>query len=448
MPKPSAPLRRFQAHLNELLSVRDGRAPCADHHIRMAMLGAPSAEEAELCGNTLTILESVPDWEPVSEVLRRIVREIQDDLLGMKPRKPAENTLDRPPVPKARVIAFYLPQYHPIPENDQWWGKGFTEWSNVGKAKPLYHGHVQPQLPGELGYYDLRVSETRIAQADLARAYGIEAFCYWHYWFAGHRLLERPFMEVVESGQPEFPFCLGWANQTWSGIWHGAPNKILIEQTYPGLKDYQAHFESLLPAFRDKRYLKVNGKLVFLIYSPQSIPNPFIFTEYWQQLAESEGLAGFHFIAHMTRSPEEFGCQSCVDNAPFYDMNAPALNVEPMSAEGVPKVVSYDELVQYLQRYPLAHNEHPLVFPNWDNTPRSGKNGIVLHGSTPEQFERMMNDAVAKAAKNPNAESRFVFIKAWNEWAEGNHLEPDLLHGYGYLDAVRNSVYGKNILSR
>ena len=435
MPKPSAPLCRFQAHLNELLSVRDGNAYHADHCRRAAALGAPSREEAELCRNMLTYLETVPDWYRESDVLRRILGEIENDQRHTGATGP-----------KARVIAFYLPQYHPIPENDKWWGKGFTEWTNVGKAKPLYRGHEQPQLPAELGYYDLRVPETRSAQAELARTYGIEAFCYWHYWFAGHRLLERPFTDVVKSGEPDFPFCLGWANQTWSGIWHGAPDKILIEQTYPGLADYKAHFDALLPAFTDKRYLKVNGKLVFLIYSPQSIPNPFLFTEYWQQLAESEGLPGFHFIAHMSRTPENFGCQSCVDNAPFYDMNAPLLGVEPVSADGVPRVVAYGELVKYLERYQLAPQEHPLVFPNWDNTPRSGKNGIVLQGSTPEQFEAMMNNAVRKAGVKSDPDQRLVFIKAWNEWAEGNHLEPDVLHGHRYLEAVRNSVYGTSVL--
>ena len=147
---------------------------------------------------------------------------------------------------KARVIAFYLPQYHPTPENDQWWGRGFTEWTNTAKAKPLFPGHYQPHVPADLGFCDLRVPETRIAQAEMARTYGIEAFCYYHYWFGGQRLLERPFNEVLASGQPDFPFCLCWANATWSGIWHGNPKRILMEQAYPGAEDYEAHFRELL----------------------------------------------------------------------------------------------------------------------------------------------------------------------------------------------------------
>ena len=169
---------------------------------------------------------------------------------------------------KARLIAFYLPQFHPIPENDEWWGKGFTEWTNVAKARPLFRGHHQPLVPADLGFYDLRVPETREAQASLAREYGIEAFCYYHYWFAGKRILERPFDEVLASGQPDFPFCLCWANQSWTGVWHGAPNKVLIEQTYPGQDDHRRHFEYLLPAFADRRYLRVEGKPVFRDLQP------------------------------------------------------------------------------------------------------------------------------------------------------------------------------------
>ena len=155
------------------------------------------------------------------------------------------------------VLALYLPQFHPIPENDRWWGKGFTEWTNVTRAVPLFRGHVQPHLPADLGFYDLRVGEVREAQADLARRHGVTGFCYWHYWFAGHQLLQRPLDEVVASGRPDFPFCVAWANQSWSGIWHGAPNRILIEQTYPGPDDDLAHFRSLTAAFEDPRYIRI-----------------------------------------------------------------------------------------------------------------------------------------------------------------------------------------------
>lgn len=199
----------------------------------------------------------------------------------------------------ARVIAFYLPQFHPVPENDEWWGKGFTEWTNVGKARSLFPGHYQPKVPADLGYYDLRVSETRKAQADMAREYGIEGFCYWHYWFGnGKRLLERPFNEVLASGEPDFPFCLAWANESWRGYYHGIKAKeTLIDQLYPGEEDYIAHFNAVLPAFKDKRYITVDGKPLFMIYHPfdnQMEINTFI--KLWRELAVQNGLEGIFFV--------------------------------------------------------------------------------------------------------------------------------------------------------
>ena len=201
---------------------------------------------------------------------------------------------------KARVLAYYLPQFHPIPENDEWWGKGFTEWTNVGKAKPLFPGHYQPHVPADLGYYDLRVPETREAQAQLAREYGVEGFVYWHYWFGnGKRLLERPFNEVLASGKPDFPFALAWANETWKGFWFGADGSrnALIEQMYPGDDDYINHFYTVLPAFKDRRYITCEGKPIFIIYHPTQMPEMLHFISLWQDLAKQNGLKGIYFIA-------------------------------------------------------------------------------------------------------------------------------------------------------
>src|SRR5215831_8995727 len=198
---------------------------------------------------------------------------------------------------RARAIALYLPQFHPIPENDEWWGKGFTEWTNTAKAKPMFRGHYQPHVPADLGFYDLRVPETREAQAALARRYGIEGFCYYHYWFAGRRILERPFNEMLHSGAPDFPFCLCWANGTWSGIWHGDPNRILIEQTYPGRDDHEAHFQALLPAFRDRRYIQVEGKPVFVLFDAHLFPDARATLALWRDMAASAGLSGLHIVA-------------------------------------------------------------------------------------------------------------------------------------------------------
>ena len=194
-------------------------------------------------------------------------------------------------------IAFYLPQYHPCEENNIWWGKGFTEWTNVAKAKPLFYGHKQPNIPSELGFYDLRLEEVRIAQAELAKQAGISAFCYWHYWFGnGKRLLERPFNEVISSKNPDFPFCLAWANHSWyAKTWDKkGTKKLLIEQTYPGKDDFIAHFNELLPAFKDKRYLKYGNKPIFVVFKPLDIE--FDYISLWNDLAIKNGFDGVYFI--------------------------------------------------------------------------------------------------------------------------------------------------------
>lgn len=361
----------------------------------------------------------------------------------------------------ARLIAFYLPQFHPIKENDKWWGKGFTEWTNVAKAKPMFRGHWQPHVPADLGFYDLRVPETRINQAEMAQAYGIEGFCYWHYWFAGKRLLERPFNEVLASGSPNFPFCLAWANQTWTGIWHGAPNKILIEQTYPGKQDYEAHFNALLDGFMDERYIKVDSKPLFLVYDPYNLPEPKQFTDLWRELAIRAGLKGLYLIGKMNHhpwSPEEAGFDGAfTDTIPitlrkvsgyqnglgrYAGMIAKkALNriIRRLSIKTLyrPRIYSYEDIVNAgLPELNPTIDQYPCVVPNWDNTPRSGLNGLVLHNATPELFKRHLEEAIGQISHKAN-DRRIVFIKSWNEWAEGNYLEPDLKFGHAFLEATK-----------
>lgn len=354
---------------------------------------------------------------------------------------------------KARLIAFYLPQFHPIPENDEWWGEGFTEWTNTAKAKPLFKDHYQPHVPADLGYYDLRVPETRKAQAEMAREYGIEAFCYYHYWFAGKRLLERPFNEVLESGQPDFPFCLCWANQTWTGIWHGSPNKVLIEQTYPGEDDHRRHFDYLLGAFLDQRYLRVEGKPVFVIYTPDELPDSNRVTELWRNLAVQAGLPGLFLMAvHSSPAydPKKAGFDSVIMSRlpPKRFMikwltwkNLFRFKYWDAYRRNFPTVHEYKYAIRHVIREPVAGIEsYPCVIPNWDNTPRSGANGLVLHGSTPELFRSHLQKAIQRVVDLPIAR-RFVFVKSWNEWAEGNYLEPDLHFGYRYLEVVREELH-------
>jgi lipopolysaccharide biosynthesis protein len=345
--------------------------------------------------------------------------------------------------PTARLIAFYLPQFYPIPENDTWWGKGFTEWTNAAKARRLYPGHYQPHVPADLGYYDLRVPETRIAQAELAREYGIEAFCYYHYWFAGRRLLERTFEEVLASNQPDFPFILCWANQTWTGTWHGAPDRILVEQTYPGIDDHRRHFESLLPAFNDQRYIRVNGKPVFIVYRPTELPDTSKTIELWRDMAREAGLAGLHFVAvgHADWALER-GFDAAILNQLFVTPEAQQVLefkfFRQLRRLGFPSIQRYRHNVLGLPER-LDDRVYPTVIPNWDNTPRSGAAGFVMHGSTPELFREQLTRALVSKRTAPR-EDRLVFIKSWNEWAEGNHLEPDLKFGLRYLEAVRDCL--------
>jgi lipopolysaccharide biosynthesis protein len=357
---------------------------------------------------------------------------------------------------KARCIAFYLPQFHPIPENDEWHGKGFTEWTNVVKAKPLFRGHYQPILPADLGFYDLRLPESRIAQAELAEEYGIEAFCYWHYWFGnGRRILERPFKEVLESGKPDFPFCLAWANSSWTGIWYGMSDKVLLKQEYPGMEDHKNHFYAMLSAFKDKRYLRVNNKPLFFIYDPRKIPDAIDFMQLWNELAKKEGLDGMYFVGALwydNEVLEGYDATTLLDpfeNPPLkytFLGRIPSAVISKVSKvirlnllKEPRRIIEYDDFVKYLNNRELGENELPLIVPNWDNTARCGLMGSVMVNSTPQKFDIMFKSALKKIEHKPHDE-KIIFIEAWNEWAEGNYLEPDRKFGRQYLDVVKKNV--------
>jgi hypothetical protein len=352
-----------------------------------------------------------------------------------------------------RSLALYLPQFHPIPENDRWWGKGFTEWTNVAKAKPLFEGHWQPRLPADLGFYDLRVPEVRTAQALLAKKYGIYGFCYWHYWFGGKQILERPLQEVVSSGEPDFPFCMAWANQTWKGTWHGLSNsRMLIEQTYPGNADHEAHFYTMLPAFVDKRYITVYGKKLFLVFMPLEIPDSRLFIDQWQTLAVKNGLNGFHFVAmHMPLDWDyrSYGFDAVLEDAtPWKDHLVQNTSLSPKHfpkslfsgtkrPSNGPRNVSYSAFLTEYPKNILNSHQYPLIYCDWDNTPRSGFDGWSFRDFDLSLFERQCMEAFIKT-DNKTDEEKFVFIKSWNEWAEGNYLEPDTRFGHGYLEAFRS----------
>lgn len=349
---------------------------------------------------------------------------------------------------KPRLIAFYLPQFYPTPENDEWWEPGFTEWTNVARAKPLFKGHYQPRIPRDLGFYDLRVPETREKQVQLAREAGIEGFCYWHYWFGnGKRLLADVFREVVESGKPDFPFCLCWANHSWyAKTWDpNVPDKLLMEQTYPGVEDYEAHFYEMLPAFKDKRYMRMeDGRLIFGVFDSDMFPNPQEFFDTWNTLAKENGLAGFSFFGLAQGEKRYEKVKDAGFDTIVYDClndyrNMPSSSIirrigYRLYKKSLMRVTQYSDYAEGTVKTYKQHPEFtPCINPDFDHSPRSGYSGIILHGSTPKKWGKMLKD-VAKSVLSKQNSNNLLFIKAWNEWAEGNYLEPDRKWGKGYIE--------------
>jgi len=352
------------------------------------------------------------------------------------------------------MFAFHLPQFHPTPENDQWWGKGFTEWTNVAKAKPLFRGHYQPHIPADLGFYDLRLPEARHAQAEMARTYGVEGFCYYHYWFGGRRILERPVNEILASGEPNFPFCLCWANHSWNNTWQGT-NEMLIEQTYPGIEDHVAHFNWLLEAFSDSRYITIDGKPLFMIYFPDDIPGLTRVVGLWREMAIKAGFPGLHLVGVSHRDEWWDPRERCLD--------ASVMQVLPRRDGRIPRrylltkihaavrrgstnltIWDYEDVIPSLLRSNSPEwLDYPVVLPNWDNTPRSGLRGLVLHNSTPELFRLHLRQALSKIEARRD-EDRILFLKAWNEWAEGNYVEPDQRWGTQWLEVIRDELQSSN----
>lgn len=351
-----------------------------------------------------------------------------------------------------KAIAFYLPQFHPVPENDEWWGKGFTEWRNVAQAKPQFPGHEQPHIPADLGFYDLRVPEVRQAQADLAREYGIYGFCYYHYWFNGRRILERPVDEIVASGKPDFPFCLCWANENWTRRWDGWDNEVLLKQTYSA-EDDAAHFRALEPYFEDPRYIRVDGKPMFLVYRASRFPDPAATVARWRAQARRASFQGVYLCnvestAADTGLAMSAGFDAAVEFAPDWECLTEPIRPLP----GLPRFLRArlsdkfwweNDVYEYrvLRERMLAKADPPYirfpgVTPAWDNSARRKKHAVMLRNSTPDEYEKWLGAVVSRFAP-PSKEEDFIFINAWNEWAEGNHLEPCLRWGRKYLEATK-----------
>ena len=354
---------------------------------------------------------------------------------------------------KPRILSFYLPQYYPTKENDEWWQKGFTEWLNVGRAKPLFRGHYQPKVPTELGYYDLRIPEVREEQATLAMEAGIEGFCYWHYWFNGKRLLDRVFTEVVESGKPDYPFCLCWANHSWyRKSWDPTkPNVMLIEQTYPGVEDYSNHFYALLKAFKDKRYIKVEGKPVFGLFRPLDILNFDLFIKTWNELAQKEGLPGFYFFGFTFEESQIEDIKKLgVDSIVFdYMLSAYRKRENGLFKKikrklrqylGLANVFPYRDYIDILlKQFNNDKTVKPCIIPNYDHSPRSGNKFVIIHDSNPKDWGYLCKSVINRI-QDREQQDNFLFIKAWNEWGEGNYMEPDLKYGRGYIDELKKAL--------
>ena len=341
-----------------------------------------------------------------------------------------------------RTIAFYLPQFHPIPENDLWWGQGFTEWTNVTKARPNFEGHYQPHLPSDLGFYDLRIPEVRERQAELALEYGIHGFCYYHYWFGGRRLLERPFNEVLSSGRPDFPFCLCWANENWTRRWDGAEKEILMAQQYSD-EDDRNFIRSLFPAFEDSRYIRIDGKPLLLVYRADILKNAKQTAAVWREEMKNAGLGDIYLCAaqsFVNLDPRPFEFDSAVEFPPhgtsITNLKAEIPMLNP-SFEGF--VIDY-----VVKASAMIHRPKPdytlfkTVMPGWDNTPRRQNNSFTYINSSPEAYEYWLGKAVEYTINHHKGDKRLVFINAWNEWGEGAHLEPDRRYGRRYLEATRN----------
>jgi len=382
-----------------------------------------------------------------------------------------------------KIIAFYLPQFHNIPENDEWWGDGFTEWVNVKKAKPLYEGHIQPKVPLNGNYYDLLDDNVKIWQAQIAKKYGVYGFCYYHYWFNGKLLLEKPMEQMLANRNIDMPFCICWANEAWTKAWVNS-SQTLIPQKYGGKQEWKEHFEYLLQFFKDDRYIKCDGKPLLVIYKPELIECGNEMIDYFQKLAKNAGFPGLYMayqhgnMDFYSEKKDDSRYDLDIEFQPIYarydrdkavqtsGVKATLKNIyykasillgkklgTELNIRGIAKdadtvrTYDYDEIWSYILNKDVIDSKRvPGAFATWDNTPRHGVNGHVYTGSTPEKFEKYLTKLIKKAKEEYHKD--MIFIYAWNEWAEGGYLEPDEENGYGYLEAIKSALEKNNEFKR
>jgi lipopolysaccharide biosynthesis protein len=362
-----------------------------------------------------------------------------------------------------KILSFYLPQFHPIPENDEWWGPGFTEWTNVAGTRPRFPGHHQPKIPADLGFYDLRLELTRVRQAELAKQYGINGFCYYHYWFNGKRLLNTPLDEVLAYKRPDFPFCVCWANENWTRAWDGLEREVLISQSY-SMSDHLKHMRWLINIFSDSRYILVDGKPLFLVYRVDNIPDVQNVISLWREVLAAHGFKGIYlcavktgFVSMTDNDIINLGFNAIVDFQPNRANFPPASGIRALAYKMLRRhlpveiyqkiklsvtannIIDYKRMVAGLttREWPSNYRKFPCAFPSWDNSARR-KSATIIQNDDPELFSIFVKDCISKVKSYPKNE-QFVFINAWNEWAEGCHLEPDRKFGHLFLQAVKNA---------
>jgi lipopolysaccharide biosynthesis protein len=342
---------------------------------------------------------------------------------------------------EVQLLAFYLPQFHRIPENDAWWGEGFTEWTNVRRAVPNFLGHDQPRIPGELGYYNLLDAHTRQKQATLAKQYGINGFCYYYYWFNGRRLLEQPLDLVLRSGEPDLPFCAFWANENWSKRWDGGNHELLVEQSHSDADDI-AFMESLLPYFEDKRYIRIEGRPLLMIYRIDLFPNARRTIKRWREVCRAHGMAEPYIVKADTRAsdaPHVYSADASLEFPPHRLSAGSTMTrkLQELNKEYKGTIIDYRSAAAYLATaVEPAHTHFKTVMPSWDNTARRQLDGTMLVNSSPDFFCAWLRESIARAQEMLPPGRRIVFINAWNEWAEGAYLEPDQTNGRAMLEAA------------